>query len=74
VLPGFIRESGAEVFAAVFGWGIAPNDEFLGSRQFDLDPGAAAPAGIIDRVWPLCDQAFELELPSHLEQFFSAAL
>jgi len=66
-------EEGAKVSPAAFGWGVAADHKFLCSRQFDFDPGAAAPAGFVHRIRSLGDQPFELELPRYLQELFSGA-
>ena len=37
---------------------ISADDELLFERNFELDPGAAAPAGLIGRINALSDQPF----------------
>ena len=53
----------AEVSAATFGWRVAADDKLLLLRQFDFNPGAAAPAGLVQTIGSFGDQTFELELP-----------
>ena len=55
--PVVADEQTTEVFAPATWWRIAADHEFLGSREFDLDPGAAAPAAFVDRGKSLGNQA-----------------
>jgi hypothetical protein len=68
--PVVTDKQSAKVFAAAFWWGVTADDELLGSRQFDFNPGAAAPARLVQRIRSFCDQAFELELLCYSEKLF----
>ena len=56
-------QQSSEVFAAAFGRCVAANNKLLVLGQFDFDPGAAASAGLVQRIGSFGDQAFEVELP-----------
>jgi len=41
----------AKVFAAAFWWGVTADDELLLLGKLDFDPGAGAPATLVQRIW-----------------------
>src|ERR1700757_4358624 len=63
----------AEISAAAFGWRVAADHKLLLLGQFNFDPGATAPAGLVERIRFFADQTLELELPRQLEQLLSGA-
>src|SRR4029453_14722746 len=50
---------------------IAADDEFLLALDFQLDPGAAAPAGFVSRVLALSNKPFEPDFARLTKEFFS---
>ena len=67
-------EQRAEVFASSFGERVAADNELLTLGDFEFDPGAAAPAVLVDRIQSLRDQAFEAKLLRDPKQVLFEAL
>jgi hypothetical protein len=62
-----------KALATTSGRRVAANDKLLLLGQFDFNPGAAAPAGLVVRIRLFGDQAFEVKLLCYLKKFFSDA-
>ena len=67
------KEQGAEISPVSFRQRVAADNKFLRFGDLEFDPGATAPAALVDRIFPFGDQTLEAKLLRDSEELIFAA-
>jgi hypothetical protein len=59
------------MFSGAFGFGVAANDKFLLSVEFDFDSCSVALSGLIPGATVFANQTFKSEFPNSFQKLFN---